>query len=177
MATPLGGVRIVVLANLVRSPVGGMTWSKLQYLLGLQALGHDVYYVEDSDDYPACYDPEKDEFGTDPSCGLLSAARSLESIGAGERWAYHDAHRGEWRGPLGSRAQSIVRSADVVLNLGGFSTPFREWMAGVPHRLFVDRDPVFTQVRNLTVESDRARCDPYNSFLSLGGFPRGNRCT
>ncbi len=44
-------LRIVVLGFVVRGPLGGMVWSNLHYVMGLLRLGHDVYLVEDSDDY------------------------------------------------------------------------------------------------------------------------------
>ena len=40
-----------MLGYIVRGPLGGMSLSDLQYLLGLADLGHDVYFVEDSGDY------------------------------------------------------------------------------------------------------------------------------
>ena len=49
--------RIILLGYIVRCPVGGMTWHYLQYVMGLQQLGYDVYFIEDSDDYPCCYNP------------------------------------------------------------------------------------------------------------------------
>ncbi|HEY2920216.1 MAG TPA: hypothetical protein VGK77_14630, partial [Candidatus Binatia bacterium] len=32
--------------------LGGVTWDYLQYPLGLARLGHDVYYFEDSGEWP-----------------------------------------------------------------------------------------------------------------------------
>ncbi len=49
--------RIIILGYIVRGPLGGLAWHHLQYVLGLSGLGHDVYFIEDSDDYPSCYDP------------------------------------------------------------------------------------------------------------------------
>jgi hypothetical protein len=79
-------MRVVVAGYVVRGPVGGAVWSPLQYVLGLQRLGHDVYFIEDSDNYPACYDPEKHVTARDPptACGLLRAAsRGSGSANAG----------------------------------------------------------------------------------------------
>jgi len=56
---PSGGLRIIVLGYLVRGPLGGLVWNNLQFLIGLARLGHEVYFVEDSDEYPSCYDPLK----------------------------------------------------------------------------------------------------------------------
>ena len=38
---------IIFAATIGRSGLGGQAWAAMQYLLGLRALGHDVYYLED----------------------------------------------------------------------------------------------------------------------------------
>jgi hypothetical protein len=40
--------------------------------VGLARLGHDVWFVEDSDDYPACYDPARAVVDTTPSTASRS---------------------------------------------------------------------------------------------------------
>jgi len=54
-ATPR--LRILVLGYLVRGPLGGIAWHYLQYVVGLSRLGHDVFFFEDSDDYPSAMTP------------------------------------------------------------------------------------------------------------------------
>ena len=110
-------LRIVVLGYLVRGPIGGMAWHHLQYVLGLHRLGHDVCFVEDSDDYPACYDPARGVTDTDPSYGLRFAAEAFTRLGLADCWAYHDAHTGRWLGPHADRAPGIFLPADIVLKL------------------------------------------------------------
>lgn len=112
-------LRIVVLGYFVRGPLGGMVWSNLQYLMGLSHLGHDVFFLEDSDDYPSCHDPQRDICDTDPSYGPHFATAVLECIGLGDRWAFHDAHTSGWFGPCAGRIQEICSTADPLLNLCG----------------------------------------------------------
>src|SRR3954452_24576420 len=87
-------LRIVVLGYIVRGPIGGMAWHHLQYVAGPADLGHDVVFVEDSDDYESCYDPSVDAMGTDPSYGLSFTGQALRGVGLDGRWAYYDAHGG-----------------------------------------------------------------------------------
>src|SRR5687767_4366362 len=63
-------MKIVVLGYIVRGPLGGMAWHHFQYVLGLLRLGHDVLFLEESGNYPSCYNPEKYETSTDCSYGL-----------------------------------------------------------------------------------------------------------
>lgn len=166
-------LRIVVLGYVVRGPIGGMAWHHLQYVLGLARLGHDAWFVEDSDDYPGCYDPARHVVDTDPSYGLAFAARAFRRLGLAERWAYHDAHGGGWGGPAAGRALEVCRSADLVLNLSGVN-PLRPWLAEVPRRALVDTDPVFTQLRHLHDAGARAGAALHTHFFSFGeGIARG----
>ena len=152
-----------MLGYLVRGPLGGFASYHLQYLLGLMRLGHDVYFVEDSDDYPGCYDPHTTDTSTDPTYGLRFAERAFERVGLDERWAYHDAHAQRWCGPCADRIVDICRSADLLLNMGG-ANPIRPWLMTVPARAFVDLDPVFTQIRHLTDQLARERALQHTLF-------------
>jgi hypothetical protein len=159
-------LRIVVLGYIVRGPLGGLAWHHLQYVLGLHALGHDVYFIEDSDDYPSCYDPARGVVDTDPTYGLRFAAPAFEQLGFGERWCYYDAHTATWMGPLASRAREVCESAELVLNLSGVN-PLRAWTERTPARAFVDTDPAFTQIRHLTDPNARALAAAHNSFFTF----------
>ena len=51
MRTP--SLRIIVTGLIAQHPtLGGVAWDYLQYPLGLLRLGHDVYYFEDSGEWP-----------------------------------------------------------------------------------------------------------------------------
>jgi hypothetical protein len=160
-------LRIVVLGYIVRGPIGGLVWHHLQYVMGLAQLGHDVYFLEDSDDYPSCYDPQRQTTDRNPEYGLRFAAQAFAQVGLGERWAYYDAHTARWLGPCATHAVDICRSADLLLNLSGVN-PLRPWFLQVPHRVLVDTDPVFTQVRHLTDSASRATALQHTAFFSFG---------
>ena len=51
-------LRIVVTGLIAQYPLGGVTWDYFQYVLGLARLGHDVYYIEDTGQWP--YTPAED---------------------------------------------------------------------------------------------------------------------
>src|SRR4051794_3428133 len=142
-----------------------MAWSDLHYLLGLRDLGHDVWFLEDSDDYPSCADPVARTISTDPSFGLGFASELFERTGLGERWAYHDAHTGTWHGT--DAVRRACADADLVLDLAGVN-PLRPWVEAIPHRALVDKDPVFTQARHLADPAARARAASHTAFFSFG---------
>ena len=163
----MSALRIIVLGYIVRGPLGGLAWHHLQYVIGLARLGHDVYFIEDSDDYASCYDPSRDRVDADPSYGLRFAADTFERVGLAERWAYYDAHTGRWLGPAGARAVAICSGADLLLNLSGVN-PQRPWLEPIPARVLVDTDPVFTQIRHLTDPAARALALWHTAFFTFG---------
>ena len=166
---PESGLRVIVLGSLIREPTGGNAWANLGYAHGLAELGHDVYYIEDSDDYPMCYDPENRTATTDPTYGLYFAANVLGRVGLGDRWAYYDAHAGQWKGARARDARTLCKSADLIVSYSGmWGNRLREWLQTVPRRAAIDGDPGFTQVRNLRDPSFRRCYEAYTAFFSVG---------
>lgn len=169
--------RAVVAGCIVRVPLAGMAWHYLQYVLGLRALGYDVWYVEDSDDDPwCCYDPSVGTTGADPTYGLAFAGRLFDEVGLADRWAYYDAHGSGWCGPAGRTAEATSRAADVFLNVSETS-PVRAWYERVPVRILIDTDPAFTQVRHRTDPVRRARADAHTHFWTFAGNIGSPGCT
>ena len=160
-------LRILVLGYIVRGPLGGLAWHHLQYVVGLARLGHDVYFVEDSDDYPSCYDPTRDITNTDPTYGLQFVARTFQKVGLGDRWAYYDAHKSRWHGSCADRILEVCAAGDLLLNLSGVN-PLRPWFMDIPARALVDTDPAFTQIRHLTEPAKRHLALQHSAFFSFG---------
>jgi hypothetical protein len=160
-------MNIIVLGYIVRGPLGGLAWHHLQYVIGLSKLGHDVYFFEDSDDYPSCYDPSRNLFGTNPDYGIRFAAEAFERTGLGEKWVYHDAHAGKWLGPAAGKWQAVCESADLLLNISGIN-PLRSWFVDIPVRALIDTDPVFTQIRHLSDQKARQQAAKHTAFFSFG---------
>jgi len=160
-------LRILVLGYIVRRPLGGGTWPTLQYTLGLKQLGHDVYFLEDSEDYPCCYDPSRHITDENPTFGLAYAADVFNRTGLGSCWAYHDAHKQQWHGPCKDRINEICSTADLLLNIANLNT-IRPWLADVPHRAYIDIDPAFEQIRQITDRDRRSRARRHTAFFTIG---------
>jgi hypothetical protein len=160
-------LRIIVLGYMIRGPVGGFASYHLQYVKGLARLGHDVYFIEIGDEYPSCYHPSRNVTERDPTYGLEFATDVFKRAGLPDRWAYFDAHRGQWYGPCAARVPEIGATADLLLNVGSIN-PVNPWFAEVPARALVDLDPVFTQVKHITDASARARALHHTAFFTIG---------
>ena len=134
---------LCVLAGIIgRFPVGGVTWCALHYIAGLQRLGWDVFYVEDTGECP--YDPVANGITTDPSYAIGYIRRELGRVGLEDSFSYVD-HRGRrWYGASRTRVAEICRSADLLINLSGGCWRTRPEYESV-RKIFVDTDPGFTQ--------------------------------
>lgn len=160
-------IQILILGYIVRGPLAGLAWHHLQYVMGLAQLGHQVYFLEDSDDYPSCYDPARGITDTDATYGLEFIQKAFTQLELGECWAYYDAHTDTWFGPVGHRIGEICATAELLLNVSGVN-PLRSWFLEIPKRVFIDTDPVFTQIRHLTIPSAYQLAQQHTDFFSFG---------
>lgn len=142
----MGGLRIVVAGYLVRCPLGGYAWQVAHYLLGLQRLGHDVWFYEDNDYYAPAFDPERQVVEPVYDYGIKAAAQFFERIGCAERWVFVDAARGRTYGLARAGADRVLGDADLLINLGGVNRIGAERRSGRPS-VYIDLDPAYTQLR------------------------------
>jgi hypothetical protein len=138
-----GDVKILVAGIIARYPFGGVTWCSLMYLLGLRALGHDVFYIEDTGE--CIYDPEQNARSEDPGYGTRYISSALTPFGLGDRWSFVN-YDGSYHGASRETVREFCRDADLFVNLSGGSWFWRDEYAGIPRRVFIDSDPVFTQL-------------------------------
>jgi hypothetical protein len=136
-------VKILFAGIIARYPFGGVTWCSLMYLLGLRALGHEVFYVEDTGE--CVYDPILNTRATDPIYGTTYIHDALAPHGLGERWAFVN-YDGSYHGRSAGDVRRFAADADLFINLSGGSWFWRDEYASIPHKVFVDSDPAFTQL-------------------------------
>lgn len=160
-------MKIVVLGYIVRGPLGGMCFHYLQYLLGLKRLGHDVFYLEDSDSYPSCYDPLRLEVTSDPAYGIRFISRLFEKYKLKDRWAYYDEHSNSWFGNSKQQVEKFCKGADVLINISNVN-PLRDWWASIPNRILIDTDPSFTQIRHIEERRYHSIAEAHTHFFSFG---------
>ena len=136
--------RIAVVGTFGGVPYAGMAWMHCQFLVGLARLGHDVSYLETTSAWP--YHPHEMTTTCDPGYTLAYLQRVLDGFGLGQRWAHRAAYAdGTWHGPLASKAEELLASADAVLNITGSTTPED---IRIPCRLiYMGTDPVLPELR------------------------------
>jgi hypothetical protein len=129
--------------------LGGVTWDYLQYVLGLERLGHEVYYFEDSGQWPYTVDggPNGDKWiAYDPAKNVEYLASVMGRYGMGGRWAYRFPIKPRWFGLTHKKRREVVETAELLINVSGTlkrPADYRE----IPKLAYIDSDPVFTQVK------------------------------
>jgi len=136
--------RIIVTGLIAQYPLGGVTWDYLQYVLGLRDLGHDVYYFEDTGQWP--YNPEARGTGQDCDFNVEFLANVMKRFGMEDRWAYMFPWKSQWFGLSESKRQEIITSCDLLINVSGTLANPQEYRK-IPRMAYIDSDPVFTQVK------------------------------
>jgi hypothetical protein len=143
-------LRIIVTGLITQHPqVGGMTWHYLQYLLGLMRLGHDVYYFEDSGQFPYNLDgggSGADWIARDCAFNVGYLAEIMARFGLEDRWAYHFPLKSEWYGLADRQREAVIQSVDMLINVSG-SLEHPKNYRRIPRLLYIDTDPVITQIK------------------------------
>ncbi len=131
---------------------GGASWAVLQYVLGLRALGHEVYLVEPVDrleqssvDYFAKLVRDFDLSGH----AALLVRGATESFGLGHR-----------------ELVRVASSADIVFNVSGMLRD-EELVGPPPLRVYLDLDPAFNQLWHSAEQIDMG-FDLHNRFATVG---------
>jgi hypothetical protein len=143
-------LRIAVTGLIGQHPrLGGVAWFYIQYVVGLARLGHEVYYIEDSGEWP--YNDDGGPSGNDwverdPTQNVSYLAEVMARFGLADRWAYRFPLDSRWFGMSSARVQEVLESADLLINVSG-TLEHAENYRKVRRLAYVDTDPVFTQVR------------------------------
>lgn len=145
-------LRIVVGGFIGLYPSGGVTWDYIQYVLGLRALGHDVYYIEDTGQYSNYRITEK--AWDDPFDSVEYLRKIMADFSLSENWAYRDTFSGLCYGLPFTRIIEICSKADVFINISDANI-YRDEYGKISKRVLIDSDPMFTQLQvNETLRQD-----------------------
>ncbi len=141
MTPPL---RIIVSGLVGLYPVGGVAWDYLQYVIGLARLGHDVYYHEDTWNWP--YHPIEARYTSEGGysaryIGDFFAAYAPE---LGGRWHYQHLHETSF-GMDRSAFDEVARTADLFLNVSG-ACLLPDHLSPRCVKAFLDTDPGYNQI-------------------------------
>ena len=163
-------LRVVVTGFIGQHPVGGVTWDYVQYVLGFHRLGHDVYYLEDTGEWP--YNPDgtggADWVVGDCSANVRHLEQVMERFGLGGRWAFRCPIGPSWAGLSDRKRKEVLESADLLINVSG-SLAYPQRYRDVKRLVYIDSDPVFTQIKLAQGRRKfRERVDLHDVYFSFG---------
>lgn len=135
-----------------------------------------MMFLEWSEDYEACYDPSLNNMTKNPEYGLHFIQDVFRSFDLENDWGYFDEHTNTWYGQSTQSVISFSSSADLLINLSGI-TSLREIVENIPIRIFLDTDPLFTQIRHLQDEGALAVANQHTHHFSFAENIAHRSCT
>jgi hypothetical protein len=138
--------KIVVMGFMGSMPIAGVIWQHIHYLVGLQRLGHDVYYIEDSARLP--YNPETFEVTDDYHYAARVLAQLANEFGFEHRWSYCARYLPQQptAGLRLSKIQQLYREADAILNVCG-TQELNDDLLQSDSILYIESDPAVEQIK------------------------------
>jgi Glycosyl transferases group 1 len=138
-------MKIIVCAVISRYPyLPGSVWNRIHRILGFQKLGHEVFFVEETGPL-GCVDVHGQQCDFERSINRELFQATMQRFGLMDR-ACQIYNRGE--ATFGLSLESLValsKEADLLINMSGHvSTELI--LNNVKRRVYVDEDPVYTQL-------------------------------
>jgi GT2 family glycosyltransferase/SAM-dependent methyltransferase len=158
--------KIVVLGMMTKMPVAGVVWQTVHYLVGLQRLGYEVYYVEAHGRTPSMLMEREDEDGSAKAADFIATV--MRRFDIGHQWAFQALHHdGQCYGLSQGQLRDLYASAELIINLHGGTEPLQEH--GATGRLvYVETDPVQLQIElHDNVQKSIEFLEPHRAFFTF----------
>src|SRR5438046_10426576 len=138
--------RIVVMGFMGSMPIAGVVWQHIHYVVGLQRLGHDVFFIEDSARLP--YNPETFEVTDAFEYATKVLNRLARDFDFKNRWAFCARYlpANPTAGLPLKKIQQLYREADAILNVCG-TQEFNDDLLASDRILYIESDPGVEQIK------------------------------
>lgn len=136
-------MRIIISGLIAQYPFGGVAWDYIGYLIGFRELGHEVYYLEDTGTWP--YDPINQTISADCTYNVDYLERVMRFFGFEEHWIYRNGADGCFYGAGEEKAHWLMEETDLLVHVASI-TDLSHYKMDKCLRIFIDGDPMFTQV-------------------------------
>jgi hypothetical protein len=138
--------RIVVMGFMGSMPIAGVIWQHIHYVVGLQRLGCDVYYIEDSARLP--YNPQTFEVNNEFDYAAQVLDRLAQEFGFRNRWGFCARYlpRTPTAGLPLKKIRQLYRDADAILNICG-AQELNDDLLVSDRILYIESDPGVEQIK------------------------------
>src|SRR5262249_53597607 len=83
------------------------------------------------------------------------------------RWMYHFPIKPKWYGLPHAKRREVLATADLLINISGTLKRPQDYRQ-VKRLVYIDSDPVFTQVKFARLKKFRRRLDAHDAHFSFG---------
>jgi GT2 family glycosyltransferase len=136
--------KVVLLGMMTKMPVAGVVWQNLHYLLGLERLGCEAFYVETHARTPSMLMSSAHDDSSALAAEFISAI--MRRFGMSDRWAFRALHDdGRCFGMSESALERLYAESELMINLHGGTQPLPELAAG-GRLVYLETDPVQLQL-------------------------------
>jgi hypothetical protein len=149
---------------------GGATWAVLQYVLGLQELGHNVVLIEPI----AAKSIRPADSSLSQSMNATYFRQVAADFGLTETAALLLVNSRQTIGLSYDQLQSFAARADVLINVSGMLLE-HELIDPIPIKAYLDLDPAFIQLWH-TVYGIDMRLEQHTHFVTVGVALGTNSC-
>ncbi|PYJ55472.1 MAG: hypothetical protein DME82_07120 [Verrucomicrobia bacterium] len=138
--------RIVIMGFMGSMPIAGVIWQHIHYIVGLQRLGHEVFFIEDSARLP--YNPETFEVTDEFDYAAKVLACLARDFDFKNRWAYCARYLpgNPTAGLPLKKIRQLYREADAILNICG-TQEFNNDLLDSDRIVYVESDPGVEQIK------------------------------
>ncbi|MGB8342652.1 MAG: hypothetical protein WCE51_13770 [Chthoniobacterales bacterium] len=138
--------KIVVMGFMGSIPIAGVIWQHIHYIVGLQRLGHDVYYIEDSARLP--YNAQTFDTSNDYSYAAKVLAQLANEFGFERRWSFCARYLPDnpTTGLRLTKIRQLYLEADAILNVCG-TQEFNDDLLKSDRILYIESDPGVEQIK------------------------------
>ncbi len=144
--------KIIVIGQIAKYPLGGVTWDWLNYLLGFKKLGFDVHYFEDAPEW--LYNPmENNVVKSDYNINYLK--KVMGEFGFAKKWTLLSRNRNDEKNTVhgNENIKEIFQNAEAIFNICGSSNMsllIKDF--SIPNhvkKIYIDGDPMVNQIKIL----------------------------
>ena len=149
-------------------PIAGVIWQHIHYIVGLQRLGHDVFYIEDSARLP--YNPETFEVNNEFDYAARLLERLAQEFDFRDRWGFCARYlpRHPTVGLSLKRIRQLYTEADAILNICG-TQEFNKDLLQSDRILYVESDPGVEQIKiDQDVKATRQYLRRHHALFTFG---------
>ncbi|CAN5222972.1 hypothetical protein BH11PLA2_BH11PLA2_17570 [soil metagenome] len=159
--------KIVLLGMMTKIPVAGAVWGTMQYLVGLERLGYEAYYVEAHARTPSMLMVNDDDDSSALAAAYIDGI--MKRFDLGGRWAFHALHDdGRCYGLSETELLRLYRDAALIINYHGGTVPLPEHYA-TGRLIYLETDPVELEIELYNNDANTiVFLEPHVAFFTWG---------